>query len=342
MSMATTRDRLPVTRRRFVQGAGVAGLGLLAGCGRWPGPAQKPDQIPRLGWLQGDVERPAENDAFQEGLREYGHVPGQTITIETRSGGGNAADRRAAAAALVRLPVDIIVVDGGIPNARAARETTDTIPIVMAVGGDPVAAELVASLAHPGGNVTGVTAISHQLGAKRLELLVDAVPGVERVGVLWNVSNDTKVREWQETEAAARSLGIQLQSLELHGPEDIESALDAATRERPEALVVLHDGVTFAARTRIVDFAVRAHLPAMYEIREWTEAGGLMNYAPNRPGMARRAAYYVDRILKGTKPADLPVEQPATFDFVINLQTAQALGLTIPQHVLLQATDVIQ
>jgi putative tryptophan/tyrosine transport system substrate-binding protein len=219
---------------------------------------------------------------------------------------------------------------------------TDTIPIILAVGGDPVAAELVASLAHPGGYVTGVTAISHHLGAKRLDLLVQAVPGVGRVGVLWNVSNESKVREWQETAAAAHSLGIRLQSLEVHGPADLESILEAATRERPEALVVLHDGVTFTARTRIVDFAARTHLPAMYEIREWTEAGGLMNYAPNRPTMARRAAYYVDRILKGAKPADLPVEQPREFDFVINRKTAQALGLTIPEHVLLQATEVIQ
>jgi putative tryptophan/tyrosine transport system substrate-binding protein len=330
------------TRRQLVQGLGAVGLGLLAGCGQWPGQAREPDRVPRLAWLAG-AGRATHFEAFQEGLREYGHVPGQTITIEAYSDEERDSEvRRAAVAELVRLPVDVIVVGGGLPTARAARELTDTIPIVLAVGGDPVEAELVASLARPGGNVTGVTAISHHLSAKRLELLVQAVPGVGRVGVLWNASNWAKVREWQETAAAAQSLGIRLQSLEVRGPEDLESALEAATRERPEALVVLHDGVTFTARTRIVDFAARTHLPAMYEFREWTEAGGLMTYAPNRLAMARRAAYYVDRILKGTNPAELPVEQPREFEFVINAKTAQALGLTIPPHVLLQATEVIQ
>jgi putative tryptophan/tyrosine transport system substrate-binding protein len=332
-----------LSRRQVVQGVGAVGLGLLAGCGRWPGQAQAPARVPRLGWLGGTAVLISRFEVFQEGLREYGHVPGQNITIEARWDEGNNPEwHRAATAELVRLPVDILVVGGGLQTARAAREATDTIPIILTVGGDPVEAGLVASLGRPGGNITGVTGISYQLSAKRLELLAQAVPGVAQVSVLWNPDNQAKGREWQETITAAQGLGLRLQSLEVRGPEDFESAFDAATRERPEVLVVLHDGVTSRARTRIVDFAARSHLPAMYEFREWTEAGGLMNYAPNRDAMARRAAYYVDRILKGTKPADLPVEQPREFEFVINGKTAQALGLTIPPHVLLQATEVIQ
>jgi putative tryptophan/tyrosine transport system substrate-binding protein len=332
-----------LSRRQFVQGAGLAGLGLLAGCGRLPGQVREPDRVPRLGWLTGPSEATTNFEAFQEGLREYGHVPGQNISIEAHSVEGTDTDGlRATIAAPVRLPVDIIVVGSGLPAVRAARDVTNTTPVVVTVGGDPVEAGLVASLARPGGNITGLTAISYQLSGKRLELLAQAVPGIGRVGVLWNAASRGKAREWQETAAAAQSLGIQLQSLEVRGPEDFERAFDAATQERAEALVVLHEGVTVAARPRIVDSAARTHLPAIYEFRDWTEAGGLMNYAPNRAVMARRAAYYVNRILKGAKPADLPIEQPREFDFVINLKTAQALGLAIPQHVLLQATEIIQ
>jgi putative ABC transport system substrate-binding protein len=341
--MTVEHRGLAVSRRRFVHSASVAGLGLLAGCGRWPGQAREPDRVPRLGWLTGPSEATTNFEAFQQGLREYGYVPGQNVSIEARTVEGTDTEAlRATIAALVRLPVDLIVVGSGLPAARAARDVTTTIPVVLTVGGDPVEGGVVASLARPGGNVTGLTAISYQLSGKRLELLVQAAPGVGRVGVLWNAASRGKAREWQETAAAAQRLGIRLQSIEVRGPEDFESALDTATRERPQALVVLHDGITAAARPRILDFAMGAHLPAMYEFRDWTEAGGLMNYAPNRADMARRAAYYVDRILKGTKPADLPVEQPREFDFVINLRTAQALGLAIPPHVLLQATEVIQ
>ena len=331
------------SRRQVVQGVGVAGLGLLAGCGRWLGQPREPARVPRLGWLTGQSEDNRNFEAFQAGLREYGHVPGENISIEVRSVEGTDADGlRATFAAWVRLPVDIIVVGSGLPAARAAKEATDTIPIILSIGADVVEAGMVASLGRPGGNVTGLTAISQQLSAKRLELLAQAVPGVARVGVLWNTTSLGKAREWQETAAAAQGLGIRVQGLEVRGAEDFESAFAAALQERAEALVVLHDGVTGAARLRILDFAARTYLPAMYEFRDWTEAGGLMNYAPNRAAMARRAAYYVDRILKGARPADLPVEQPREFEFVINLQTAQTLGLTIPPHVLFQATEAIQ
>jgi putative tryptophan/tyrosine transport system substrate-binding protein len=331
-----------LSRRRFAVGAGAAGLGLLAGCGRLPWQAREPDRVPRLAWLTSPTEANSDFEAFQEGLREYGYIPGQNITVETRGVAGNDAESlRATFAALVRLPVDVIVVGSGLPAVRAAMDATATIPIILAVGGDPVEAGVVASLARPGGNVTGLTAISYQLSGKRLELLAQTVPGVGRVGVLLDAASQSKTREWQETAAAAQSLGIRLQALEVRGPEDFESAFDVMTHERVEALVVLHSSLTSAARPRIVDFAARTHLPAMYEFRDWTEAGGLMNYAPNRAVMARRAAYYVDRVLKGTSPADLPIEQPREFEFVVNMKTARVLGITFPPEIMLQVTEVI-
>jgi putative ABC transport system substrate-binding protein len=297
--------------------------------------------VPRIGWLAGGVSH-ANVEAFRHGLREHGYVEGQTIAIEYRFAADQMDRLPALAAELVDLPVDIIVAGGGVAAGIAAKNATSTIPIVTAAGGDPVEGGLVASLARPGGNVTGVSGISHHLSAKRLELLRDAVPSISRIAVLWNAGFEGEAREWRETQVAAEALGVEAQSLEVRGANDLESAFEAATRERPNGLIVLHDGLTFTHRARIVEFAAKGRLPAMYEFREWTEAGGLMNYAPSRTDMARRAAYYVDRILKGAKPADLPIEQPMRFDFVINLRTAQALGLTLPQSILVQATELIQ
>ena len=232
---------------------------------------------------------------------------------------------------------------GGYPTIRAVMDATSTIPIVFPpYGGDPVADGIVASLAQPGGNVTGLISNVREAAGKRLQLLKEVVPGLSRVGVLWNAASAAVVNDWQETQAAAQVLGIRIVSLVIHGPEDLESALQAAAGEAPDALSTLPDAVTLTQRARIIDFAARNRLPAIYARREEADDGGLMAYGPNLRELFRRAATHVDKILKGTKPADLPVERPTTFEFIINLRTARALGLTIPQSILLQATDVIQ
>jgi putative ABC transport system substrate-binding protein len=332
-----------LSRRQFVHGAGVAGLGLLAGCGRLPWQAP-PTRVPRIGFLaggrgDGDV---LSREAFVEGLRELGYVEGQSIAIEYRFVAAQADQMDALAVELVTLPVDLLVVVGARPTQAAARATS-TIPIVIAfTSDDPVAAGLVASLARPGGNTTGLSAMSPHLSAKRLELIRDVVGGGAPIAVLWNAANPASQARFEETQEAAHVLGVRLQSLAIREPSDLDPAFEAAVRERTAALITLRDSLTLAHQAQLVEWAARQRLPAMYEDRAWTGAGGLMAYGANVPHMYRRAAYYVDRILRGTKPADLPVEQPTTFDFVINLKTAQALGLTIPPHVLLQATELIQ
>jgi putative ABC transport system substrate-binding protein len=327
------------SRRQFVQGAGAAGVGLLAGCGRWPGQAQ-PSKAPQLGILAHEGGE-ASLDAFEQGLADLGYTVGRSVLIEHRRAAEPEA-LPALAAELVGLPVDIIVTEGQTATL-AARQATDTIPIVqMAGGGDLVEVGLVASLARPGGNVTGLTSMAPQLTGKRLELLKATVPDAARVGILLGAGIGANSPTWNELQSAARSLNLSLVSLELHGPDAVEDVLGAATRAAADALVVVTDPVTLSRSQRIVDLAAQRRLPAMYAQRQFVVAGGLMAYGPNSPGQFRRAAYYVDRIVKGAKPADLPVEQPMTFDFVINLKTAQALGLTIPQHVLLQATEVIR
>jgi putative tryptophan/tyrosine transport system substrate-binding protein len=233
-------------------------------------------------------------------------------------------------------------VVGGSRSVEAARQATSTIPIVMTGIGDPVGQGSVSSLARPGANVTGLSALLSQLSGKRLELLVEAVPGASPIAVLGDAGSAAVSARFQHTRAAAQLLGVEVQSLEVREPSELERAFEATVRHSAAAVIVLHNGFTVTHRAKIMELLVRRRLPAMYENSEWTKAGGLMAYGANLASMHRRAAYYVDRILKGASPADLPVEQPREFDFVLNLKTAQALGLTIPPHVLLQATEVIQ
>jgi putative tryptophan/tyrosine transport system substrate-binding protein len=327
-----------LARRRFVQGAGVAGLALLAGCGRLLGTAQPQAKVPRIGLLGQSSSGPASTrDGFFQGLHDLGYVDGQNVLVETRLAPELAAE-------LVGLSVDVIVADGG-RAVLAAKNATDAIPIVIGFSAvDPVAQGLIASLARPGGNVTGVTANvqGSQFGAKRLELLRDALRRLTRVGVLWDEGDPITIARWGEIRAAGEVLGLETQSLAVRGPDDVAAALEAAARAPVDALIVLHNALTQDRRPTIVDLAASSRLPAMYEYREWASAGGLMSYGPSVGAMWYRAAQYVDKILKGAKAAELPVEQPREFDFVVNLRTAQALGLTIPQHVLLQATEIIQ
>jgi putative ABC transport system substrate-binding protein len=331
------------SRREFVACAGVAGLGLLAGCGRLPGQAQAPAKVPRIGVLTLVTADPSDagNAAFRQGLRDLGYSEGQNITLEWRSPGGRIDQFPELAADLVSLSVDLIVAQGNVASL-AAKQASVTIPVVMAYSGEPVQAGLVASLARPGGNVTGLASLTGQLGGKRLELLRDTVSGLARVAMLWNPELAERAYEVEETAAAAQALGLGLQSVELRYAEDLESAFARILQGRAEALFVQPNPLTNRYRPAIGEFAIAHRLPTMTNRRAYVEAGGLMSYAPDFPGMNRRAAYYVDRILKGTKPADLPVEQPMTFEFVVNLKTAAALGITFPNEILLQVTEVIQ
>jgi putative ABC transport system substrate-binding protein len=245
------------------------------------------------------------------------------------------------ASELVRANVDVILT-AGEPTILAARQATHNIPIVMAVSGDPIAAGFVASLSRPGGNITGLTGISPEVGGKRLKLLKEAVPKSSRVTVLWNSSHSGKRLEWNETQAASASLAIQLKSFELRNPEDLDAALPLITKDRPHAVIVFTDPLTLAYRKRISEFAVKNHLPMISEGSELAEAGVLLTYGLNLADLFRRAANYVDRILKGTKPSDLPVERPIKFELVINLKTAKQIGLTIPPNVVARADRVIR
>ncbi len=307
--------------------------------------AQQPAKVARIGMLW--TERPdarALLDVFRQGLREIGYVEGQNIVIEYRSAEGGAEQFPAVAAELVRLKVDLILAPN-TPAARAAKQATSTVPIVAAVMGDPVRDGLVASLARPGGNVTGLTFLGPELVAKRLQLLHEAVPGVSRVAALWHpgaYGERTMSGIFKETEVAARALGVQLQLVEVRGSTDFDRAFSAMARERAGALITLPSPMLFVEHRRIVDLAAKSRLPAMYQAREFVDAGGLMAYGANIPDLFRRAATYVDKILKGAKPGDLPVEQPTKFELVINLKTAKALGLTIPQSVLIRADEVIK
>jgi putative ABC transport system substrate-binding protein len=309
-------------------------------------PAQQPEKVFRIGILSNvpvnDPQGAPLWGAFIQGLRELGYVEGQNITIEHLSSEGKYERLPGLAADLVRLKVDVIVVPAS-QNARAAKEVTWTIPVVMAGGIDPVADGLVTSLARPGGNITGLTgAVGPEIGGKRLELLKEAVPKVSRVAVLWNPANPSSAPYLESTKSAARSLRVPLQLLEARGPDEIGRAFAAMTRERPDALFVVADGMFFLHRTRIVGFAAKQRLPTTSGAREDVDAGGLMSYAASGRDMFRRAATYVDKILKGAKPGDLPIERPTKFELVINLKTAKALGLTIPPSLLGRADEIIQ
>jgi len=306
--------------------------------------AQQAGKVHRIGCLSAADARSIMHlvEAFRQGLRELGYVEGKDIVIEYRFAEGRYERLPALAADLVRLKVDVILA-ASPPTHQAAKDATKTIPIVMAAAIDPVETGLVASLARPGGNITGLTwTAGPEIVGKQLELLKEAVPKVSRVAVLWNPTNHSHPLILGEAKVAARSLGVQLQLPEARGPDQFERALAAATRERAGALFILRDPMFYLHRTRLAELATKSQLPAIGVWGEFVEAGGLMSYGPSLPDLWRRAATFVDKILKGAKPADLPVEQPTKFELVINLKTARALGLRIPQSVLIRADQVIE
>jgi putative ABC transport system substrate-binding protein len=278
---------------------------------------------------------------LREGLRELGYVENQNIAMEYRWADGNVDRLGAAAAELVRSHVDVIVT-GGPAATRAAKKASNTVPIVMAVDYGPVAVGFVGSLARPGGSITGLSVINPQLSGKRLELLREFVPRVARVAVLWNPSEPNAKTYLRETQAAASTMGLQVLSFEVNDSGDVEAALQAARKADSSALIVLTDFVTLYNRTALAELAAKYRLPAIYSERLSVEAGGLMSYGASDREAHRRAAVYVDKILRGAKPADLPVEQPTKFELVINVKAAKVLGLTTPQSLLLRADDVIQ
>jgi ABC-type uncharacterized transport system substrate-binding protein len=299
--------------------------------------AQPAEKVPRIGLLDySPVWEP-----FRQALRDLGYVEGQNIAIEYRPTEGRQELLREHAAELVRLKVDVIVA-AGTPPTQAAMQATTTIPIVMVSTGDPLRTGLVASLARPGGNVTGNTILGAELSGKRLQLLKEMLPNVSRVAFLWNPANASLISHFNEIQAAARALGLTLQSVEVRDPKEFESAFLKMMRDRPDALIMTADTMHRLHLERIVDFAANRRLPAMYQLKAYVEAGGLMSYGASLSDLFRRAAVYVDKILKGAKPADLPVEQPTKFELTINLKTAKALGLTIPHSVLLRADQVIE
>ena len=332
-------------RRRFLSGSlALAGLGLLSGCGMPPLPGQRAAKVPRIGFLAvGSREgRGFLVDGFLQGLREHGYEEGRNILIEYRFSDDRDDRLPDLAAELVELKVDLILASG-TPASFAARDATATIPIVMgSVAADPVETGLIASLARPGGNITGMTSISAQLTAKRLQLLKETVPGLARVGVFWNPPNPTYGPVLRELEEAAQTLGLELQRLEVRAPADFDGALAAAVTRGARALIAPADPLTTNRPKVVADLALKYRLPALMERREFVEAGGLLSLGADLSDLYRRSAAHVDKILKGAKPGDLPMEQPTKFDLAINLQTARALGLTIPESVLLQATEIIQ
>ena len=307
--------------------------------------AQPTKQVPRVGYLSigssTDPARLRRFEAFRQGLRELGYVEGQTIALEPRWAEGMYERYPALAADLVRVPVDVIVAVGGAAT-QAVQQATKTIPIVMSVVNDPVGSGLVPNLVRPGGNVTGLSLMAPDLVGKQFEVLKEVVPTVSRVALLWNPANPASAPQVREAEAAARAVGVQLQPLEARSPQEIESAFAAMTREQAEALVVRTDSIFTNQVRQIAELAAQRRLPALYGLREHAEAGGLIVYSANPLDLERRAAIYADKILKGAKPGNLPVEQPTTFQLVINLQTAEALGLTIPPTLLFQADEVIK
>ena len=323
-------------RREFVGGLGwtTAAWPLAAG-------AQQAEKIHRIGILETiPAARNAANlDALLKGLRDLGYVEGRNLVVEYRSADGRAERFPGLASELVRLKVDLILTRG-TPAARAAKDAAGTIPVVMATMGDPGA--IVASFARPGGNVTGVTTFSTELTAKRIEMLKELVPGLSRVALLHNMGNPAVPPEWDETQRAALLLGIQAELLDVRSQDDLGVAFELAVRQRVDALVIGADGLTQAHLQTIVDLAAQNRLPAVYPAREFVEAGGLIAYAVNYPDLYFRLASFVDKIFKGTKPGDLPVEQPTKFAMVINLRTAKTLGLTIPTILLARADEVIE
>jgi len=303
--------------------------------------AQQAGKVYRIGILEAipATQNAANLAALRRGLRDLGYVEGRNLIIEYRSADGHAERFPALASELVRLKVDLMVTRG-TPAARATKNATGTIPVVMATMGDPRA--IVASFARPGGNITGVTTFSTELTAKRIELLKEMVPNLSRVALLHNMGNPAAPPEWEETKAAARSLGLQAELLDVRSHSDLGRAFELAVRQHVDALVIGIDGLTQMHQQTIVDMVARNRLPAAHPAREFVEAGGLIAYGVNYPDLYFRFASFVDKIFKGAKPGDLPVEQPTKFELVINLKTAKALGLTIPLSLLQRADQVIE
>jgi putative ABC transport system substrate-binding protein len=302
-----------------------------------PAEAQQ-QKVPRIGYLFTGLLPPKE---FLQALHELGYIEGKNIAVEFRSAEGKEERLSALAAELVRLNVSVIVAPG-TAAAQAAKQATKTIPIVYTGGADPVAIGLVASLAHPGGNVTGTTSLSRELTGKRLELLKESFPNASVVAVLTRGVNPVTADLLKDTEAAAKVFRLHLQILEVRGPNDFDKAFSAINKKRARALIELPSPLFHSHRKRIVEFAAKSRLPSIFHSRDFVDAGGLMCYGENYADLLRRVAYYVDRILKGTKPGDLPVQQPMKFEMIINLKTAKQIGLTIPPNVLVRADKVIR
>ena len=307
--------------------------------------AQESGKIPRIGYVRvvGVPSTPGPNvEAFRQGLKDLGYVEGKNIQIEFRYAEGKRDRVPSLVAELVRLKVDVLI-SGDDGSIRSAKDATKTIPIVMVINQDPVATGLVDSLARPGGNITGISRLTRELSGKRLELLTEVVPGLARVGILWDVTAEGPNISFKEYQAAAHALKIQLQSLEVRGPDpDLAGAFQSAVKGRAGALITIGNSLLNRHRKQITDYAIKHRLPSMYESSQWIESGGLISYSSSDAESYRRAAWMVDKILKGTKPADIPVEQPTKFELVINLKTARQIGLTIPQSVLFRADRVIK
>ena len=306
-----------------------------------PAEAQQPKKIPRIGYLAADPRAPT-LDSFRQGLMDFGYVEGQNILIEWRFAEDKPDRFPELAAELARLKVDVIVSGSSVAVA-ILQHTTSAIPIVMATyGGDPVANGIVTSFAKPGGNITGVISLAPELSGKQLELLKETLPRLSRLAVMWNPDDSASRAQWQELQTAAGALGIHLLSLDVKASTDLDKAIEGAERQRVDALVVPRGGLSYLLRKQIVALAEKHRLPGMYFASEFVEAGGLMSYSGNNDAQYRRAAYFVDKILKGTKPADIPVEAPRKFELVINLKAAKQIGLTIPPNLLARADRVIR
>ena len=319
-------------------------IALVGGAAAWPvgAWAQQPAKVPRIGFLfYGSPESSLEIDAFRQGLRELGYIEGQNIGVEYRFASGQVGQLPELAAELVRLKLDVIVTLT-TPASVAAKQATSTIPIVIAGVADAVGAGLVANLARPGGNITGLTSISAELGGKRLEFLKTVVPKASRVAILYNPADRSNVLVLKDLQEAAPALGLTLQPLDVREPSEFEGAFVAMTRERADALFVAAGVLTNEHRKILVDLAAKSRIPTLWGHRHFVDVGGLMSYVVNFYDQCRRAATYVDQILKGARPGDLPVQQPTKFEFILNLKTAKALGLEVPPTLLVQADEVIE
>jgi len=327
---------MDVRRREFITLLGGAAVA-------WPfaASAQQAGRPYTIGLLSADLAPADVSSPFPDALRKLGWIEGKNVFFEHRYAENRLERLPEFAAELVHRNVDVIVTFGTLAPLAAKRATT-TIPIVMTAAGDPVGSGLVLSLARPGGNVTGMSLMTPDLGGKRLELLKEVLPRLAQVAVLWNAANPYPALVFKETQAAGRILGIEVQSLEVRGPDDFDGAFETARRKRPDALITVEDPLTSSHRKLIADFAAGHRLPALHGLREYVAAGGLMSYGAHLADLHRRAAGYVDKILKGAKPAELPVQQPTKFEFVINLKAAKALGLEIPPTLLARADEVIE